>query len=65
MKPWKDSVVREVQQNDSLSPSLFAVYTAYLEEKLAQAGGIAIGKHTKWDLAYADDIVLSISETRG
>ncbi|XP_043583164.1 uncharacterized protein LOC122567995, partial [Bombus pyrosoma] len=44
-----------------LSPTLFNIYVAGLEDKLrkGQAGGIAIGGRKVWSLTYADDIVLT------
>ncbi|XP_043583227.1 golgin subfamily A member 6-like protein 22 [Bombus pyrosoma] len=52
--------VRGVRQGCPLSPTLFNIYVAGLEDELrkGQAGGIAIGGRKVWSLTYADDIVL-------
>jgi hypothetical protein len=52
--------VRGLRQGCPLSPTLFNVYVAGLEEELrkGQVGGIVIGDRKVWSLAYADDIVL-------
>lgn len=51
---------RGLRQGCPLSPTLFSLYTAELEEKLrrGQTGGMVIGREKIWSLAYADDIVL-------
>lgn len=47
-----------VRQGCPLSPTLFSLYTADLEEQLkrGQAGGITIRRVKIWTLVYADDI---------
>lgn len=42
-----------------MSPTLFALYTTDLEEKMrrGQPRGVVIGGIKFWSLAYADDIV--------
>ena len=52
--------VRGVRQGCPLSPTLFNIYVAGLEEELrkGQAGGIVVGERKVWLLTYADDIVL-------
>jgi len=49
-----------VRQGCVMSPLLFNLYTAELEERLERRGigGIGIGKNRIWSLAYADDLVL-------
>lgn len=49
-----------VRQGCPLSPTLFTLYIAELEEKMerGQAGGVVIGREKIWTLAYADDITL-------
>ncbi len=49
-----------VRQGCPLSPTLFSLYIAKLEENLrkAQMGGVTLGKTKIWSLQYADDIVL-------
>lgn len=51
---------RGLRQGCPLSQTLFALYTADLEEKMrrGQPGGVVIGGIKFWSLAYADDIVL-------
>lgn len=51
---------RGLRQGCPLSPTLFALYTADLEERMrrGQAGGVVIGRIKFWSLTYADDIVL-------
>lgn len=52
--------VKGVRQGCPLSPALFNVYVAGLEEELrkGQAEGIVVGNRKVWSLSYADDIVL-------
>lgn len=51
---------RGLRQGCPLSSTLFALYTADLEERMrrGQAGGMVIGRIKFWSLTYADDIVL-------
>ncbi|XP_020297358.1 uncharacterized protein LOC109861916 [Pseudomyrmex gracilis] len=53
-------VNKGVRQGCVLSPTLFNLYIADLEEELRDRNirGVTIGKHRIWSLAYADDIVL-------
>lgn len=48
---------RGLRQGCPLSPTLFSLYTADLEEKLRRVG-VVIRRKKFWFLAYADDIVL-------
>lgn len=45
-----------------MSPTLFSIYVAGLEEELRKGqvggGGIVVGERKVWSLTYADDIVL-------
>ncbi|XP_050471575.1 golgin subfamily A member 6-like protein 22 [Bombus huntii] len=52
--------VRGVRQGCPLSPTLFNIYVAGLEEEMrkGQVGGIVVGDRKVWSLSYADDIVL-------
>nr|XP_033200100.1 golgin subfamily A member 6-like protein 6 [Bombus vancouverensis nearcticus] len=52
--------VRGVKQGCPLSPTLFNIYVAGLEEEMrkGQVGGIVVGDRKVWSLSYADDIVL-------
>lgn len=49
-----------VRQGCVMSPLLFNLYMAELEEKLEKRklGGVGIGRKRIWNLAYADDLVL-------
>jgi len=49
-----------VRQECPLSPLLFALVIADVEEKMKkrQVDGVLIGKDKIWTLAYADDLVL-------
>ncbi|XP_071052447.1 uncharacterized protein [Onthophagus taurus] len=53
-----------LRQRCPLSPSLFALYTADLEERLGkgQMGGLVVGGRKVHMLAYADDIVVMARE---
>lgn len=55
-----------VRQGCPLSPTLFTIYVADLEETMRknQAGGVRIGKEKIWTLAYADDIALLANEPK-
>lgn len=52
--------VRGVRQGCPLSPTLFNIYVAGLEEEIreGQVGGIVVGERKVWSLSYADDIIL-------
>lgn len=56
-----------LKQGCPLSPTLFSLYLADIEDALRknQDGGIMIGKTKIWTLAYADDIVLLASDAQG
>lgn len=51
---------RRLRRECPLSPTLFSLYTADLEEKMrkGQAEGVVIRREKFWSLAYADDMVL-------
>lgn len=53
-----------VRQGCPLSPMLFSLFTADLEEEMKKGlrGGIVVGGERIWSLAYADDIVLVAKE---
>lgn len=55
-----------VRQDCPLSPTLFTLYVADLEDVMrkGQAGGIVIGSEKIWTLAYADDMVLIAKERK-
>lgn len=57
---------KKVRQGYSLSPTLFTLYMANLEEliKTDQVGGIVIGREKIWALVYADDIMLLVKDER-
>lgn len=52
--------MKGMRQGCPLSPTLFTMYIADLEEvmKSNQAGEIRVGREKIWTLAYADDIML-------
>ena len=52
--------IKGLKQGCVLSPILFCMYIAGLEEKfrIRNMGGVKIGKVRLWSLAYADDLVL-------
>ena len=60
---WTNAGVR---QGDPLSPSLFTLYLADIEETMAKAqdGGLIIGGKKFWTLAYADDVVILAKDKR-
>jgi hypothetical protein len=49
-----------VRQGCPLSPLLFTIYLADMNEMLkkAQAGGSVIGREQIWSLAFADDLII-------
>jgi len=48
-----------VRQGCPLSPTLFNIYLADIEEELKKGrGGVKIGNDRVWSIEYADDIVL-------
>lgn len=49
-----------VRQGCPMSPTLFNIYVADLEEEMerGQTGGVMVGRRKIWTLMYADDIVL-------
>jgi len=57
----------EVRQGCPLSPILFTLLIANVEEEMkkGQIGGIRIGKETMWSLAYADDLVIMAKSEEG
>ena len=57
--------VKGLKQGCVLSPILFCIYIAGLEEdcKKRNVGGVKIGEKRLWSLAYADDLVL-LAENR-
>ena len=57
--------MKGVRQGCLLSPALFNIYIAGLEEDLKERniGGTKVGKIRIWSLAYADDMAL-VAENR-
>lgn len=53
-------IEKGVRQGCPLSPTLFNIYMAGLEEHLraGQEGGVVVGRKKIWSLSYADDVVL-------
>jgi len=59
-------VKKGVRQGCPLSPTLFNVYIADLEEELRKGiGGVRVGGDKVWSLEYADDIVVVAEEEVG
>lgn len=59
--------VRGVRQGCSLSPSLFTLLFADVEEMLGKEGwgGVKIGRRKIYTLAYADDMVMLAEDEDG
>ena len=57
--------IKGLKQGCVLSPILFCIYIARLEEdfRIRNIGGVKIGKVRLWSMAYADDLVL-LAENR-
>jgi hypothetical protein len=55
-----------VRQGCPLSPLLFTIYVADVDEMLkkAQAGGVVVGREKVWSLAFADDMVIVAKSER-
>jgi predicted enzyme related to lactoylglutathione lyase len=51
-----------VRQGCPLSPLLFTIYVADVDEMLRKAqaggGGVVVGREKVWSLAFADDMVI-------
>lgn len=59
-------VGKGVRQGCPMSPTLFNIYMADIEEELKKGkGGIRVGKDRMWSIEYADDIVLLAEEEEG
>jgi hypothetical protein len=55
-----------VRQGCSLSPLLFTIYVADVDEMLrkAQAAGVVVGREKVWSLTFADDMVIVAKSER-
>ena len=56
--------VQGLRQGCPISPTLFTVYIALIENvfKKAQSGGAVVGRQKLWTLSYADDLALIAKE---
>ena len=55
-----------MRQGCPLSPTLFNIYLADIEEELKKGrGGVKIGNDRVWSIEYADDIVLVSDQEEG
>lgn len=62
-KFWVENGVR---QGCPMSPTLFNIYMADIEEELKKRnGGVKVGNEKVWTIEYADDIVLIAEEEEG
>lgn len=61
---WTEKGVR---QGCPLSPTLFLLLVADLEEEMkkGQVGGLQVGSERLWSLAYADDLVILAKNEKG
>ncbi|XP_011066378.1 PREDICTED: uncharacterized protein LOC105153318 [Acromyrmex echinatior] len=65
-KEFWNFVEKGVRQGCSLSPTLFNIYLADIEEELKKGrGGVKIGNDRVWSIEYADDIVLVSDREEG
>jgi len=59
-------VEKGVRQGCPMSPTLFNIYIADIEEELKKGnGGIWVGNEKMWSIEYADDIVMLAEEEEG